>query len=248
MKKCLLSLCSVQSFYKTLISSLGLAMVISLLALQGCTSSDEDDASLEATEPVEATPTESSETAAEVSAPAESIAPAPSDGALAPPAEQPPAMPTEVAPPKAPSTVEASGQLMDTSRRVLYVKVDTAVIREQPDAKAKVVGKAHRGDHFLVSIEGEWAKTSDGKFISMKVLSERAVGREKKPANWGQSDGQQEEKPKSKRRSRSKSSNAPSSTTGPYPPLDGAAPTTTGSPAESGKPAPADAQPSEPSK
>lgn len=248
MKKCPLSLCSVQSFYKTLTSSLGLAMMISVLALQGCTSSDEDDASLEATEPVEAAPTESSETGAEVSAPAESIAPSPSDGALVAPADQPPAAPTEVVPPTPPSSVETSGQVMDTSRRVLYVKVDTAVIREQPDVKSKVVGKAHRGDHFLVSIDGEWAKTSDGKFISMKVLSERAVGREKKPANWGQGDGQQEEKPKSKRRSRSKSSNTPGSTSGPYPPIDGAAPAATGSPAESGKPAPADAQPSEPSK
>jgi len=153
-----------------------------------------------------------------------------------------------VTPPAAPATSAPSGTVMDTSRRVLYVKVETAVIREQPDAKAKIVGKARRGDHFLVSIEGDWAKTNDDKFISMKVLSERAVGREKKPANWGQGDGQQDDKPKRKRGPKKKSSNNPSSTSGPYPALEGANPAPASSPAETGKSAPTEAQPAEPTK
>jgi hypothetical protein len=94
----------------------------------------------------------------------------------------------------------------------MYVKVDSAVLREQPEAKAKVVGTASQGDHFLVSVDGDWAKTEDGRYISMKVLSEKGVGRAKKSAEWGQSQGSQEQ-PKKKGAKKRKMA-APASTSG----------------------------------
>lgn len=174
-----------------LVNSLAAGLALALaLAFNGCSSSGEDDASLEVTEPVEAAPQDTTETTAQPPAPSDEPTPAQAEA-------QPSSTPEVQAQPE----VQSSGAVMNTSKRVLYVKVDTAVLREQADAKAKVVGKANRGDHFLVSIEGEWAKTEDGKYISMKVLSERGVGRQKKLADWGQS---QPEQPKKKRDKKSK--------------------------------------------
>lgn len=177
------------------------------LAIQGC-SSTEDDASMESTEPVEAAPAESSsqeQPAAEQAPPSnEAKAEAPPPALETPPAAA--ATPTKEASPS------VSGSPMNTSRRVMYVKVDSAVLREQPEAKSKVVGTASQGDHFLVSVDGDWAKTEDGRYISMKVLSEKGVGRTKKSAEWGQSQGTQEQ-PKKKSAKKRKTA-APASTSG----------------------------------
>jgi hypothetical protein len=173
MKKCLTIVDA--RLVNSIVAGLALALA---LAFNGCSSSGEDDASLEVTDPVEAAPQDSAETT-----------------------EQPPALVDSTAPVPAQPEAQSSGTVMNTSKRVLYVKVDTAVLREQADAKAKIVGKANRGDHFLVSIEGDWAKTEDGKYISMKVLSERGIGRQKKSADWGES---QPEKPKKKPAKKSK--------------------------------------------
>ena len=150
-------------------------LILGAFAISGltaCSSGKEDDSSLEMKEPVEAAPAASAtadaaaassvvvakeETAVATPAPAAKVAPVPSSGA---------------------------GQVMNTSRRVMYVKVNGAVMRERAEPKAKVVGKLEKGDHLLVSIEGDWAKTDDGKFISVKVLSEKGVGRVKKGATW----------------------------------------------------------------
>ena len=187
MKKCLM-IVDARSF-NSLAVGFGLALT---LVLGGCTSSGEDDASLEADEPVEATPQDATETTTESQAPSSVPPEVPADAvpAVAPDAQPSPA-PIVTGQPEA----QGSGTMMNTSKRVLYVKVESAVLREQPEAKSKIVGKASRGDHFLVSIEGDWAKTEDGKYISMKVLSERGVGRQKKAAGWGQA---QPEKPKKK--------------------------------------------------
>ncbi len=189
MKKCLTIVDA--RLVNSLVAGLALALA---LAFNGCTSSGEDDASLEVTEPVEAAPQDSAETTAQPPAqpPAPVDSPAPAQAEAQ--ASSAPAVPAQ---PEA----QSSGTVMNTSKRVLYVKVDTAVLREQADAKAKVVGKANRGDHFLVSVEGDWAKTEDGKYISMKVLSERGIGRQKKSADWGES---QPEQPKKKRAKKSK--------------------------------------------
>ncbi|MEI6833247.1 MAG: hypothetical protein WCL28_04575 [bacterium] len=185
MKKCLTIVDS--RLVNSLVAGLALALA---LAFNGCSSSGEDDASLEVTEPVEAAPQDSAETTAQPPAPADAPAPAQAEAQ----ASSAPAVPAQ---PEA----QSAGTVMNTSKRVLYVKVDTAVLREQADAKAKVVGKANRGDHFFVSVEGDWAKTEYGKYISMKVLSERGIGRQKKSADWGES---QPEQPKKKRAKKSK--------------------------------------------
>lgn len=182
------------------------------ITIQGC-SSTEDDASMESTDPVEAAPADT--------APAEASSQEQPAAEQAPPTNEskaetpPPALetsPSAAATPTTEAAPEASGSLMNTSRRVMYVKVDSAVLRGQPEAKAKVVGTASRGDHFLVSVEGDWAKTEDGRYISMKVLSEKGVGRAKKSADWGQSQGSQE-KPKKKQPKKRKTAK-PASTSG----------------------------------
>ncbi len=191
------------------------------IAIQGC-SSTEDDASMESTEPVEAAPADASSQAQPAADQAQPSEEAKAQAEAPPPAlETPPAAASTPTPTKE-SAVEASGAPMNTSRRVMYVKVDSAVLREQPEAKSKVVGTASRGDHFLVSVEGDWAKTEDGRYISMKVLSEKGVGRSKKSADWGQSQGS-EEQPK-KKRSKKRKSAAPANTSGASDSASGATP------------------------
>ena len=134
--------------------------VLTVTGLTACTSSNEDDATLEMKEPVDAAPAESTVPEAKPS--------------------------SSVAVPQGPAAVAAPvpGPLMNTSRRVMYVKVDGAVLRENAEPKAKVVGKLEKGDHLLVTVEGDWARTDDGKFVSTKVLSDKGIGRGKKDAAW----------------------------------------------------------------
>jgi hypothetical protein len=142
-------------------------LILSMLTVSGltaCSSDNQDDATLEMKEPVEAAPADSATLEAK---PSSSVA-----------------MPAEPAAVAAPAPASSAVPIMNTSRRVMYVKVDGAVIREKAEAKAKIVGKLEKGDHLLVTVEGDWARTDDGKFISAKVLSEKGVGRGKKGAAW----------------------------------------------------------------
>jgi len=72
----------------------------------------------------------------------------------------------------------------DGSRIVRYVSAKSATLRDQPSSKGKKVGTATRGDHFLVTIQGQWAQTDDGKFIETKFLSEQPIGKKKRGAGW----------------------------------------------------------------
>jgi len=143
--------------------------VLTVCALNACSSGNEDDATLEMKEPVEAVAVESAAPEAN-----------PSSSVAIPAA----AAETSSAPGTAPVAMPSAGSAMNTSRRVMYVKVDGAVVREKAEPKAKVVGKLEKGDHLLVTLEGDWARTDDGKFISAKVLSEKGIGRDKKDATW----------------------------------------------------------------
>jgi hypothetical protein len=138
--------------------------VLTVGGLTACSSGKQDDESMEMKEPVEAAP---AEPGAPEAKPSSSVA-----------------APQEPAAVAAPAPMPSVGPVMNTSRRVMYVKVDGAVLREKAEAKAKIVGKLEKGDHLLVTLEGDWAKTDDGKFISAKVLSEKGVGRGKKDASW----------------------------------------------------------------
>lgn len=189
MKKSTVLIKETQFIARSLSKMVSSVLLAYMFTFSGCSSSGEDDASLEATEPVEATPQETKD--ATTQAAGEPTTPTDLPTAEAPSPEAPvPAEPTS--PQSAPvvsdkqTEAQGSGTMINTSKRVLYVKVEKAVLREQPTATSKVIGKATRGEHFLVTIEGDWAKTEDGKYISMKVLSERGVGRQKKSADWGQ--------------------------------------------------------------
>jgi len=180
-----------------------LASIITV-GLNGCSSSSQDDASLEANEPVDAEPQ-----VAEQNPPAGSEQPA-ADAATASSAASAP-----VPPPTSESP--GAGTVMNTARRVMYVSVDNAVMRENPEPKAKIVGKASKGDHFLVAIEGDWAKLDGGGYMSLKVLSEKAVGRSKKDAAWSQGAAELPAKPPAKLPTKPRAVRAQSSKANPAP-------------------------------
>ena len=145
-------------------------VTLTVFYVASCSTKSEDDASLEEKEPVEAS--------------AEKV-PADSSGSPSAPAA-PEAKPAEsvAAPAASGASVESSASMASSARRVMYVKSNGVAMREKAEPKAKVVGKLGKGDHILVTIEGEWARTDDGKFISMKSLSEKGIGRVKKDASW----------------------------------------------------------------
>lgn len=144
---------------------------VAALALSGCSSTKEDDSTLEAEEPVDAAPQASTKPEA---VPSSSVA-------LPGAAESSGSAQVSTVQSSAPA---APAAMMNSSRRVMYVKVDGAVLRDKADPKAKVIGKLDKGDHLLVSVEGDWAHTDDGKFISTKVLSDKGIGRKKNGAAW----------------------------------------------------------------
>jgi hypothetical protein len=145
---------------------------LAAMTLNSCTSKDsEDDASLQAEEPVAGSADE-----AEVTSPP---AADPSQAAEAKPAAS---VAAETATHSATAAETAPSQV--AVRRVMYVKFDGVAMREKPDSKSKKIGKLNRGDHVLVSIEGDWACTEAGKYIALKGLSERGVGPGKKEATW----------------------------------------------------------------
>ena len=145
-------------------------VTLTVFYVASCSTKSEDDASLEENEPVEAS--------------AEKV-PADSSGSPSAPAASE-AIPAEsvAAPAASGASVESSASMASSARRVMYVKSNGVAMREKAEPKAKVVGKLGKGDHILVTIEGEWARTDDGKFISMKSLSEKGIGRVKKDASW----------------------------------------------------------------
>lgn len=154
---------------------------LSAMSLASCTSNDsEDDQSMEVEEPVDAAPEESG---ASTPSPAESTAP--SEPSTSPEATPSSSVATQSAPSPAPEAAPVAGSSsVSSSMRVMYVKFDGVALREKPDAKSKKVGKLNRGDHRLVAVEGEWARTQDGKYIAMKSLSERGIGPNRKGAQW----------------------------------------------------------------
>lgn len=155
---------------------LTLAFLSSYL-LVSCFSSSEDDAALEAQEPTQAEPQKDMAATEDSGAADATIAP---EAAVAPEAKPAESIAIHSASPASADPAHAANVL----RRVMYVKANGAVMREKPDAKSKVVRRLTKGDHFLVNIDGEWAKTDDGKYISMKSLSEKGIGRAKRGAAW----------------------------------------------------------------
>lgn len=163
--------------------------------LQSCFS-DGDETELETEEPTEEAAAEAADQTAGVETPesssAEPEAPAnatPSEGMEAGASAQEVA-PTDGSSNVAPSAGQsasssASPSMVDPSgKRVLYVSANKAVMRDGPTESANVIKKLRKGDHFLFSVEGDWAKTDEGGYVSMKNLSEKGIGRKKSKPKW----------------------------------------------------------------
>ncbi|MCX6124074.1 MAG: hypothetical protein NTV34_04905 [Proteobacteria bacterium] len=52
-----------------------------------------------------------------------------------------------------------------------------------------MVGRLNKGDHVLVDIAGEWARTSEGHFVSMNSLIEKGISKKKGRNAWRNSTG-----------------------------------------------------------
>lgn len=90
-----------------------------------------------------------------------------------------PAAPPAAAEPAAPPATAPM-----TGGSVLYVKVNKAEVKEQPNAGARTVGQLQKGDHIYVQVEGAWAKFGDNKYVSTSALTEQGVGRSRRKASW----------------------------------------------------------------
>jgi hypothetical protein len=159
--------------------SLYVSAALCLSHISSCASKNENDESLEATEPTEAAPQAAIDSAAKQpeASGAAATSSTPSGDLLS-------SDPTSASAAATPGANASTATMPASGRRVMYVKVSGAALRETPDPKGKVAAILDKGDHMLVTIEGEWARTDDGKFVSMKVLSDKGVGRGKKDATW----------------------------------------------------------------
>lgn len=141
-------------------------------SLMNCSSQPEPTEEPVAAE--EGTPDEAAE------APAAPATPAPVAEKPATPAPVPETTNGAAVPPASAAAGPASGDQV-----VYYVKAVSVQAHAKPEAKSPVAGKFVKGDHFLATVEGDWARLSDGRYVPMKALSDKAVGRTARAAQWG---------------------------------------------------------------
>jgi len=151
------------------------AIVLAVASLHmGCTMFSGDE---ETDEPVDETSAEEAESpSTPVAAEAPPAAPV-SEAPRSEPAAAPQTSPADSA--SAPSASVAS-----SNRRVMYAKSDGVKVYDSPSLQGKVLTKLEKGDHLLVEVEGDWAKTQDGRYIAVNTLSSKGVGRNKKAGAW----------------------------------------------------------------
>jgi hypothetical protein len=178
-----------------------LALLFLLGSIVSCTSDQQEEGDLDATEQgsekdpddapdaegsdvdpaaakdAEAAPAEEVGGSAESTEPAEPAAPEPEAPTGESTIETPP---TESAPAPA-----AGGAAAPTSNRVLrYVKKGGAAIYAEPNKGAAKVGELEQGDRVLIVPEGAWGRINDNNFVELKNLTEKGVGREKRKNKW----------------------------------------------------------------
>lgn len=185
------------------------AIILGLGFLGACSSSEEEEG---ISEPIAAESADTTEAAVPPPAPV-----APESQTVEPVSE--PA--TSAAPP---ATVGGSA-----TRRVMYVKANGTAVREKADAKSRVLSKLNRGDHILVTIEGDWAHTDEGGYIAMKGLSEKGIGRTKGSVRWSGGNSGAVKGPKVK-----KPAKQPAKTPDGAPPVNPTPPPSADSPAGAG--------------
>lgn len=83
--------------------------------------------------------------------------------------------------PAAPAAIAGPG-LPPGTNAVVYVGGERAAIYDAPNGRE--VGRLAHGDFVLASAEGEWAKTSDGRFIKSAELQVKPVGRKIVQSRW----------------------------------------------------------------
>lgn len=82
----------------------------------------------------------------------------------------------------APVGAPAAGPGLPPGNNVVYVGGERATIYDAPNGRE--VGRLTRGDFVLASAEGEWAKTSDGRFVRASDLQAAPIGRKKAQSRW----------------------------------------------------------------
>jgi len=83
----------------------------------------------------------------------------------------------------APQEITTPSPPSDASATVWYVKSPSAPVYDAPGGKE--VRRMRKGDHILVTTDGEWAKVHDGTWMREKDLSSKPVARPKpKAAVW----------------------------------------------------------------
>ena len=65
---------------------------------------------------------------------------------------------------------------------VVYVGGENAAVYDAPNGRE--VARLVHGDFVLASAEGEWAKTSDGRFVRSSDLQVKPVGRKIVQSRW----------------------------------------------------------------
>ena len=109
---------------------------------------------------------------------AESGNSAPVDAAVA----EAPALPADAAPAAATTVANAGPGLPAGTNAVVYVGGENAAVYDAPNGRE--VARLVRGDFVLASAEGEWAKTSDGRFVRSSDLQVKPVGRKIVQSRW----------------------------------------------------------------
>lgn len=80
----------------------------------------------------------------------------------------------------------------DNSQRVVrYVTADGTTVYDRPDSSATSLSTLFQGDPLVVSIQGEWAEITSGRYVMTSSLSEQMIPRVRGVAPWTAPSGPQ---------------------------------------------------------
>jgi hypothetical protein len=113
---------------------------------------------------------------------ADALPPVDAGAAATDPAATAPAESAPAAPAAAATTAQSGPGLPAGTNAVVYVGGAQVAVYDAPNGRE--VGRMARGDYVLASAEGEWAKTSDGRYIRSSDLQVAPVGRKKVQSRW----------------------------------------------------------------
>ncbi|MFK7825696.1 MAG: hypothetical protein AB8G05_16205 [Oligoflexales bacterium] len=80
----------------------------------------------------------------------------------------------------------------DSSDRVVrFVTADGTPVYDRPDAGASSLSTLYQGDPLVVSIQGEWAEITSGRYVMTSSLSEKMIPRPQGESPWNPPAGPQ---------------------------------------------------------